>query len=265
MRRAFAKKPSSDEFFDTVQICAFFCGEKAEVAHLDEASRQNVLEESPDEFLSGHGTDIKLINRIGILISKGHLPIMDIQDVSIGDGHAEDVRGEILQSRFTCANRFYVADPVLIPDGIRDELVQIGLFKCFPEISTDHPGQRLDMDEEIRFGPLPPIAYDTAARNQEVDVRVVSDHPGPCLKDADETDIRSEEPFVPCDDHNSLSRRLEEERIERFLAMSEDRSQPFRYGDSCHEIRNRKQQIELAFEPSFSPVVLASGTMPVAA
>ena len=96
------------------------------------------------------------------------------------------------------------------------------------------------MDQEVGFGPLPPVADDPPAWNQEVNMGVVGDHAGPCLEDSDETDLGSEEPLVPGEGHEGLGRCLEEKRIERFLAVSEGRSERFRDGHGGHEIRNRE-------------------------
>jgi hypothetical protein len=65
MRRAFSKEPPSDKFFDMVQIRTFFSGKKTEIAHLDEASGQNVLEESTDEFLCRERASLVLITHKG--------------------------------------------------------------------------------------------------------------------------------------------------------------------------------------------------------
>ena len=104
------------------------------------------------------------------------------------------------------------------------------------------------MDQEVGFGPLPPVADDPAAWNQEVNVGVVGDHSGPehvlseakDLEDSDETDLGTEEPLVPGEGHESLGRCLEEKRIDRFLTVSEGRSERFRDGHGGHKIRNRE-------------------------
>ena len=55
---------------------------------------------------------------LGILISKGHLTVVDREDSAVGDGHTVNVAGEIIQDR-TCAldGRFTVNDPFLLPYG----------------------------------------------------------------------------------------------------------------------------------------------------
>jgi len=110
-----------------------------------------------------------------------------------------------------------VTDPVLRPDGLGDWLEQVGLFESFPEKSSDQPGKRFDMDEKIRFSPLPAITDEAAPRNQEMNMWVISDRSGPGLKNANETDLRAEKTLISCEYHDSLGRRLEKKRIECFF------------------------------------------------
>jgi len=223
MRRTFTKKPPSDEFFDMVQIRTFFSGKKAEIAHLDESSGQDVLEKTIDER-----KDIQSAGMIrfgfAIFVLKDHLPVIDTQYVSVGNSHAIDIWSEVLQRGFTGSNRFNLADPFFSPGRIRDLSEKLGFFQLFPEISTDQPGQGFIMDKEIRFCPFPPIADDPAPRDKKMDMGMVSDHLSPGLEDTDYSDLSSKKPLVPCEGHDSPGRGPEEERIERFLAMSNGRS-----------------------------------------
>ena len=89
-----AEKPPSDEFFDKIKIRSFLGGKKAEVTHLDEPSWKNVLQEAVDELLCIQGAVFELV-LFGIFVPERHPAVFNIQDVSVGDGHTEDVRSEV--------------------------------------------------------------------------------------------------------------------------------------------------------------------------
>lgn len=128
-----------------VQIRAFFGGEKAEVAHLDKAPGQDVLEEAVDEFPDRQSERLECII-FGILVLEGDLTVLDGKDASDRDGHPEDVRGKILESSFSRTDWLHMANPILGPNGVRYEFEQIGLFEGFPEISSDQPCQGSDVE-----------------------------------------------------------------------------------------------------------------------
>ena len=169
------------------------------------------MQETIDELKDIQGVVLKRFG-FAILVLKGHLPVINTQDVSIRDGHAEDVRRKVLKDSLTGSDGFDMANPVLSPHGIRDEVKEVGLFQSFPEISPNQPGQRPDMDEEIRFRPDPSFSIlDSAAWDQEVDMEMIRKLTGPRLQDTQKTDFSAKEPFVSCQYHDSLCRRLEEE------------------------------------------------------
>ena len=79
--------------------------EQAVVTDLDEAGRQDVLEEATDELLGGDGATLKLVSG-GFFVSESHLTIMQVAEAVVTEGHAKDVRGEILEGCFTGADGF---------------------------------------------------------------------------------------------------------------------------------------------------------------
>jgi hypothetical protein len=78
---------------------------KAIVAHFDEAFGQDVLQEAADELLSGKGAGLKFAG-VGGAVAEGHLPVGQLQDAVVADGHAKDVGGQILQGGPTGAHRW---------------------------------------------------------------------------------------------------------------------------------------------------------------
>jgi hypothetical protein len=69
--------------------------EEAEIADLDEASGQNVLEEAVDELFSREGAELVLAS-IRRAVAKSDLVIFELDQAAVADGDPEDVRSEIL-------------------------------------------------------------------------------------------------------------------------------------------------------------------------
>ena len=92
-------------------------GPEAEETHLDEAPRQDVLEEAPDELL-----DIERHRRdpaLSVLGLEGHALPVEGKDPLIGDRDAEDVPRQVQQRLFAGADMLDLGDPALTP-GIMD-------------------------------------------------------------------------------------------------------------------------------------------------
>jgi hypothetical protein len=99
--------------------------EETEIADLDEASGQDVLEEAVDELIGGEGT--KLVPAgIGRAVTEGDLVVFEFDQAAVADGDAEYVRSQILESSATIADRFAVNDPILLPDIGRDIIGEAG-------------------------------------------------------------------------------------------------------------------------------------------
>jgi hypothetical protein len=58
---------------------------------------------------------------VSILIAKGELTVVELENAVVAEGHAEDVGGEIFQGGLAAADRLTVDDPVLCP-GLRRRL-----------------------------------------------------------------------------------------------------------------------------------------------
>ena len=71
-----------------------------------------MLQETPDEFLclQRAGT---IFSAVGILVSKGDLPIFHLEDTPISERHTEDVGRQVLERCHAIAHRLAVNDPIL--------------------------------------------------------------------------------------------------------------------------------------------------------
>ncbi|CAN5530050.1 hypothetical protein BH20ACI3_BH20ACI3_42790 [soil metagenome] len=93
--------------------------EQPEVAHFDEARREHVLEEATDELFGGHGGVPELISG-RFFVGESDVAVLQLAEAVVTDGHAKDVRGEILKGLDTTGNRFGVDHPGFAPEGGRD-------------------------------------------------------------------------------------------------------------------------------------------------
>ena len=78
------------------QTLAVSRGEEAEVAHLDKAFWENVLEEAVDECLGGEGAELELTG-IGSVIAEGDMIILEFDKAAVADGDAEDIGSEVFE------------------------------------------------------------------------------------------------------------------------------------------------------------------------
>ena len=87
---------------------------EAVVAHLDKALGQDVLQETVDELLSRERAEGRALG-VGGTVTERDPTVLEFEDAGIGDGDAEDVRGEILERVPAVADRLAVHDPRLLP------------------------------------------------------------------------------------------------------------------------------------------------------
>src|SRR6266540_5396591 len=102
-------------------------GEQAVVADLDEAARQNVLEESADEFERLEAAHLPAAR------AKHDLAITDVEEAMVRDGDAVGVLAEIAQERARTSERgLGVDDPLLLVEDVAQarERGAVGERRC---------------------------------------------------------------------------------------------------------------------------------------
>src|SRR5215211_3226779 len=93
--------------------------EQPVVAHLDEALRQDMLEEAGDECLHRQRAGLRLMRR-PILIAKRDLAVLHAEEAIVRERHPKDVGRQVLQGGATTPNWTAIDDPVLAPGLCRD-------------------------------------------------------------------------------------------------------------------------------------------------
>ena len=78
----------SQQRFELLESVPLLRAEEAIVAQLGEAVGQDMLEEAADELLGRQGREF-LSFGLAILITKGDLAVLEVEDTVVAEGHAE--------------------------------------------------------------------------------------------------------------------------------------------------------------------------------
>ena len=149
------------------------------VSQLVKPHGQDVHEESTEELDPGQSAGVPL-TRVPLLVLKGHMGIVHVQDPGVGDGDTEGIAGQIVDDR--CSGPAVVLAeraPGLLP-GLRWQATESGgpgLLEGVPKPGRDQLGEGLDRDQECsrRFAPRLPIVADPATNRAMWDVQFFLD------------------------------------------------------------------------------------------
>lgn len=249
-------------------------GEEAEVAHLHEAFGEDMLKETVDEFVGGEGTELGLVG-VGRTIAEGDLVVLELHQAAVGKGNAEDIGSQIFESRASVANRFAVHDPVLFPRKGRDlrpnrgkgGIGEGGLLEGVEEFGAEDLGKGFHREQEIRVGRVPGalIGCQSASRDEVVNMGVKREVAAPGVQDAEHADLSAEEARILRQELGGSCGGAEEQVIDQGLMAACQRAQSSRDGEGEHEVGHAQEQVLLSLEPLLSLLVLAFGTVAVAA
>ena len=122
------------------------------------------------------------------------MAVFKTEDVSIADGRAKDIGGQVLQSGLAGANRDDIHDPVLAPDLQWDKIEEPGLFEQVSELGPKDAGEGFFREEVVVVGRSPCVAVrcEPAPGDQVVHVGVVAKVSGPGLQEADHAEGASD-------------------------------------------------------------------------
>ena len=134
----------------------------------------------------------------GILVRKGDLVILDVDNTFIGKGDPIDIRSKVFESVFAVTDLFGVDDPIFIPYFFGDVIKERSFLKFIPEFSAKDDGESFNGDEEVFSGREPSFAIfrDTTARDDIMDMRVIGEIPSPGMKDPHHTDETAYKPGI---------------------------------------------------------------------
>jgi len=147
-----------------------------------------VSQESPDELHhpQAHGSPSAAL---WLLIAERHPAVLHFDDTAVGDGHAEDIRGEVFNTRLRIPDRLTVDVPVLLPCFGRDMLQESGLPHPVAELGAKDGRKSQDRQIEGRIRRMPATipGRKRSAGNDVVDMGMVLQLPSPGMQHAEET------------------------------------------------------------------------------
>ena len=203
--------------------------EEAEVPDAVEPVRQHMDQETTDEFVGRERHRLLAIVVPVILPAEADLVVIHRYEAVVGDRDAMRIAADIVENLRRPGERSLgIGHPLSLPGRCqvapeRRRLKQMTMFgeevqrargerflQVPQEQASKHPRQHPHRQKEPRpaGGPALPVRCDTAAGNQEMDVRVVGHGLTPGVHHAEEADFRTEMLGVGCDGAQCLRRPL---------------------------------------------------------
>jgi hypothetical protein len=240
--------------------------EETEIAHLDEAFGQDVLEEAVDELFGREGAERDLAGS-GRAVAKGDLVVFEFYQAAVADGDSEDIGSQVLEGSAAVADRFAVDHPILLPDIGGDIVGEAGSLESMMEFGPKDFGEGLDWEQEMMVGREPGavIGGQATGGDEIVNVRMVAQVASPGVQDTDQTELSPDKTGVLGQMLCRSRRGLKEQVIDKRLVTAGDWAQGGGQGEGEHEVRDWQQQILLFLQPFLSFVILAFWTVAVAA
>jgi hypothetical protein len=240
--------------------------EKAEVADFHEAIGQDVLKEPAEKL---HAVEVG-----GAEACTAHFPvgerhgtIREADETVVGDGHLEDIRGEVRKGGVAVVVGLTVDIPGDGPDLRVDVLQQASLAYLFLEKRTVNGGERFDRDEEVGSGRTPcgAVPGEAPARDDVVDVRVVLELSTPGMQDTSKSwEVGPDETLVFRQPFEGRGRRLKQGLVRETLMRANERSEGLRDGEGEQEVWSRQLFVQVVLEPLLGFMLLTLRAVAVA-
>jgi hypothetical protein len=106
------------------RLSAVAVGKQSEVADLDEAGRQDMEQKTSDELDRIELHDAAAVVVSGIAPAKAHLPVVEAEQSSVGDGNPVSVARQVLQHMFGSSERRLGIDHPLSPAHVPKQSVK---------------------------------------------------------------------------------------------------------------------------------------------
>jgi len=242
-------------------------GEKTVMPHLHKSIGQDVLEETSDELQDVEGGDAVEVGSV-LPILEGDGTVFDLDDAAIGNGDLEDIGREVLEGSVAFPDGLGVDIPVEGPDLRVDSIEESSSFHGVTELGSVDGGEGLDGDIKVLGGrkPAGAVVAQAAARDDVVDVGVVLELTAPGLQDTEEArEIGADETRVLGQPFQGLGGGFEQGMVGGFWVGADEDPELFGHGKGDQEIVCGKASGHLLYEPLLGFVVLAVGTVAIAA
>jgi hypothetical protein len=172
--------------------------EEAVVADLNEALRQNMLQETANELLGSEGANPGL-TCARFSVAECDLPMVQLEDTLVTDGHSKDVGSQILQGSHPITDRLTVNDPILLPGFRGNQGKEFCLLQSITELGPKEDGQWLDVNQKIFPSLMPTLVViaQTPTRHQIVNMGMVVQIATPGMQYANQADLAADKTRVP--------------------------------------------------------------------
>src|ERR1700722_11169461 len=109
---------------ESQRLTAIAVGKQSEVADLDEAGGQDMEQEAADELDCIELHDAGAVAMPGVPPAEAHLPSVEAEESSVGDGNPMGVAGQVLQHMFGSSERRLGVDHPLSPAHVPKQSVK---------------------------------------------------------------------------------------------------------------------------------------------
>ena len=257
-----------------------------EVADADESRRQHVQQESAQELVDRQRHQALLILVSGIAPAEGDDAVGKRDEAMVGDRHTMGVLAEIAKRMLRAAKRTFRvnypwgAEQRTKPDRERLRILKRGersvetefvlrmqFSQAIHELAPEHFTENIDRQEEslLRVDPPRVVRRQTAGGNNTVNMRMMLEFLVPGVKDAEESDFRTEALRIAGDFQQRLGARAEQQGINLAFVLQGQRRKLPGQGKDHVDVARGQQFFSPRFQPAVARVSLTLRTMPVAA
>ena len=240
---------------------------EAVVPHLRAAAREDVLQEAAEKLDTGERGAPDRLGAV-IAIPKGDLVVVDLFESTVGDRHAEEIAGQVVEDARPIAGGLCVHDPRGGPHRRRYLLEQAGVLHRRAHLGAHDHRQRADGHEErrmLRRNPLRPIGGEPARSDDEMDVRVIQQGARPRVEDRDAAEWGADELGVGRERLERRRRTPHQRPIDDGLVAEGEGAQRRGQGDGDQIVRTGQAPRLVPREPARGLVPATLGTVAIAA
>ncbi len=224
-----------------------------------------MLQKTADKFLRGQRAAFEG-SRAVRLEEVGDFFTIKTHNAAVADRHSKDIRCQILESSHSFSNLLAVHHPVLFPNPGGDIFKTVFFLQRVAEFGPKDLRQRFHWKQEVIPDGQPfPIATQSTSGDQVVQMRMVGQISPPGVQYPNHANLPPNKFGVKSQTFGSCCGSMKESFVEQALLAAGQDSEFVRQSESQQEIRDRKKEIGLFFQPFLTFPPLTFRAMPVAA
>lgn len=133
-----------------------------------------MLKKTAEELLDLEGTEFP-VGAPALLVTEGDPAGVERHDAVVGDGGAEDVRGEVFQRGLATADGLDVDHPCFSPDMCRHLFEEFRLPEFITKLGSEYFRKRPLWNQIVLASDIPPFSVfgDSPAGDKHVDMRMI--------------------------------------------------------------------------------------------